>query len=97
MVFSILVFKDLLRSCLMNLKGKIYYSEASAFTHNYARSLLFFDIKDVYVSGFDNFVKDFQPLGIIPVEDIVEQIRFLLNKHSTKVSGTSIFINAGRN
>ena len=39
MVFSILVFKDLLRSCLMNLKGKIYYSEASAFTHNYARSL----------------------------------------------------------
>ena len=54
-------------------------------------------LKDFWGVEFDDFIKDFQPLGIIPVEDIVEQIRFLLNKRSTKVSGTSIFINAGRN
>lgn len=54
-------------------------------------------LKDFWGAEFDGFIKDFQPLGIIPVEDIVEQIRFLLNKRSTKVSGTSIFINAGRN
>lgn len=45
---------------------------------------------------FDQYITSHQPLGLIPVDDMVEEIRFLLNKKSTKVSGTAIKINAGR-
>lgn len=51
--------------------------------------------KQAYGEEFDNYVRRFQPLGILEVEDVVEQIRFLLEKKSKKVTGTSIFINAG--
>lgn len=54
------------------------------------------NIKMSYGESFDDFIYGFQPLGLIPVEDVVEQIRFLLNKRSTKMSGTSILINGGR-
>ena len=54
------------------------------------------NIKMSYGESFDDFLYGFQPLGLIPVEDVVEQIRFLLNKRSTKMSGTSILINGGR-
>lgn len=54
------------------------------------------DLKDCYGDKYDNFIKSFQPLGLIPVEDVVEEIKFLLNKRSNKVTGTSILINAGR-
>lgn len=54
------------------------------------------DLEDCYGDKYDNFIKSFQPLGLIPVEDIVEEIKFLLNKRSNKVTGTSILINGGR-
>ena len=44
---------------------------------------------------FDKYITSKQPLGLIAVEDMVEEIRYLLNKKSTKVSGTAIKINAG--
>ncbi len=53
------------------------------------------DIKAVYGSDFNNVVLKDYPLGLISVDDMVEEIRFLLNKKSTKVSGTAIKINAG--
>lgn len=74
-----------------------YHVEINTVQPAFVDTPMLSSLKDFWGSDFDGFIKDFQPLGIIPVEDIVEQIRFLLNKHSTKVSGTSIFINAGRN
>ncbi|HAH70771.1 MAG TPA: hypothetical protein DCL74_03320, partial [Succinivibrionaceae bacterium] len=53
------------------------------------------DIKEVYGSDFGDVVLKRQGLGLISVDDMVEEIRFLLNKKSTKVSGTAIKINAG--
>ncbi len=46
---------------------------------------------------FDKFITSHQPLGLISVEDMVEEIRYMLNKKSNKVSGTAIKINAGNN
>lgn len=74
-----------------------YHVEINTVQPAFVDTPMLSSLKDFWGSDFDGFIKDFQPLGIIPVEDIVEQIRFLLNKRSTKVSGTSIFINAGRN
>ena len=52
-------------------------------------------VKDVYGDGFIDFVNEFQPMGMLSPEDVVEQIRFLLNKRSNKVTGTSILVNSG--
>ncbi len=53
------------------------------------------NIKEVYGSDLNNAILYPQVLGLISVDDMVEEIRFLLNKKSTKVSGTGIKINAG--
>lgn len=53
------------------------------------------NLKEVYGSDLNNAILYPQVLGLISVDDMVEEIRFLLNKKSTKVSGTAIKINAG--
>ncbi len=53
-------------------------------------------IRSVHGAEFDSYVRNFQPLGLIPTEDIVEQIKFLLYRKSEKVTGTSIYMNAGK-
>ena len=69
--------------------------EINTLQPSYIDTPMLSDIKEVYGSDFNNVVlKDF-PLGLISVDDMVEEIRFLLNKKSTKVSGTAIKINAG--
>jgi NAD(P)-dependent dehydrogenase (short-subunit alcohol dehydrogenase family) len=54
------------------------------------------DLKTGYGDGFEDFVRDRQPLGLLDADDVVEQIRFLLFKKGTKVSGTAIYLNSGR-
>ena len=53
-------------------------------------------VKSFYGEKFVDFIHAHQPLGLIPVEDVVEQIRFLLEKKSKCVTGTSILMNAGK-
>lgn len=55
------------------------------------------NLKMAYGDDFNSFISSYQPMGIIPVEDIVEEIRFLLFKQGSKVTGTARYINGGRN
>ena len=52
-------------------------------------------IKDAWGDLYDDFVNNFQPMGLLSPEDVVEQIRFLLNKKCKKVTGTSVLLNSG--
>lgn len=54
------------------------------------------DLKTGYGGSFDDFVESRQMLGLLTPDDVVEQIRFLLFKKGTRVSGTSIYMNSGR-
>lgn len=54
------------------------------------------NLKTAYGENFETYVDSYQPMGLIPVEDLVEEIRFLLFKKGMKVSGTARYINGGR-
>ncbi len=54
------------------------------------------NIKDSYKENYESFINSLQPQGILSVDDVVEQIRFMLYKKSTKVTGTAIYLNAGK-
>ena len=69
--------------------------EINTLQPSYIDTPMLSDIKEVYGSDFGDVVLKRQGLGLISVDDMVEEIRFLLNKKSTKVSGTAIKINAG--
>ena len=54
------------------------------------------DVKAVYGDEADEFFRKSQPLGLLDPDEVAEQIRFLLFKKGTKVTGTSIYMNSGR-
>lgn len=45
---------------------------------------------------FDSYIRSESPLGIIEPWEVVEQIRFLLDKKSNKATGGTFVINAGK-
>lgn len=52
-------------------------------------------LKLFHLDNFEEWIRTVQPLGAIPREEVVEMIRFFLDKKGTKVTGTSTFLNAG--
>ncbi len=52
-------------------------------------------LKTAWSDDFESYIKKLQPLGLIAPEEVVEQIRFLLDKKGHHITGTSIFINSG--
>lgn len=52
-------------------------------------------LKPFYGDNFDNWIKSIQPEGLISKDEIVEQIRFLMEKKGNKSNGISIRVNAG--
>lgn len=69
--------------------------EINSIQPNWVDTPLIETTKSFYGDSFLKHISNDAPLGIIPVDEVVEQIRFLLNKKGKKVSGTSIAINAG--
>lgn len=45
--------------------------------------------------SFEKWLASAQPLGVISPDEIAEQIKFMLYKKGTKVTGTSIYMNGG--
>lgn len=54
------------------------------------------DQKNFHAENFDNWIHGCQPLGIIPTSEVVELIRFFLEKKGNKMTGVSLVINAGQ-
>lgn len=53
------------------------------------------DQRAFHGDNFDNWIKGSQPLGLISTDEIVELIRFFLEKKGKKMTGISTCINAG--
>ncbi len=45
--------------------------------------------------NFENWIREIQPLGLIQINEIVEMIRFYLEKKGSKITGTSVYVNSG--
>ncbi len=52
-------------------------------------------VKAYHGDNFDKWILDNAPLGIISTSEVVEQIRFLLDKKGTKSTGGAYLINGG--
>ena len=69
--------------------------EINSIQPNWVDTPMVEDMKAYHGEEFDAFMSKECPLGIINTDDVVEQIRFLLDKKSNKATGSAFLINAG--
>ena len=69
--------------------------EINSLQPNWVDTPLLDNIKAYHGDDFDNWMSQSAPLGMISCDEIVEYIRFMLDKKGNKNTGTSILINGG--
>ena len=82
-----------IRSISIELKDKNI--EVNSLQPNWVDTPLLDNIKTYQGENWDNWMKKEAPLGMMKCEEIVEYIRFMLDKKGNKNTGTSILINGG--
>src|SRR5574344_767613 len=69
--------------------------EINSIQPNWVDTPMVDSVKAYHGDNFDKWILDNAPLGIISTSEVVEQIRFLLDKKGTKSTGGAYLINGG--